>query len=339
MTLRRLTAAVLVGAVAALALPSLAPGAYRYGARTMKMGAKGKDVRALQRNLTTLGYATPADGVFGPTTKQNVKQLERKRSWRVDGKVTRKDAARIAKLVAKRKSKPTLLYYANGLVEPALAVTAQSAGTATVAVEDTAAGTTIATIAVSFGGPGEQTVAWNTLAASGSVAPEGSYRMSVSDPGSAGAAAAQSKTFSLRWHAFPAPGPHDYGGAGSRFGADRGDHIHQGQDMGAACGERLYAASGGVVTTKAYQAGGAGYYLVIEGTLGDGSYVYMHMKKPSWAEEGQTVYTGQQIGKVGNTGSSTGCHLHFERWTPPGWYAGGKAYDPLPELQYWDSYS
>jgi hypothetical protein len=32
-------------------------------------------------------------------------------------------------------------------------------------------------------------------------------------------------------------------------------------------------------------------------------------------------------------------HLQFERWSPPGWFVGGAAYDPLPELQYWDSYS
>lgn len=339
MTARRLATAFLIAAVAAVAIPTEASAAYRYGARVMKMGAKGKDVRKLQRNLTTLGYPTVADGVYGITTKKSVKKLERKRGWKLDGKVSKKDAMRIARLVSKRKSKPAQLYYLNGLTKPSVNVTAAARGTAVVGVKNASTGETVASLPVDFSEPGSQTVSWNGIAASGAGAPEGSYRMSVTDPGTAQAAGVQPKAFSFYWHAHPLPGPHSYGGAGSRFGAGRGDHIHQGQDLAADCGEKLYVATGGVVTTKAYQAGGAGYYIVIKGSATGGSYVYMHMIKASWAKVGQAVYTGQQIGKVGNTGSSSGCHLHFERWTAPGWYAGGKAYDPLPELKYWDSYS
>jgi len=339
-TLRRLTIALLVGAMAAVALPTSASAAYRYGARVMKMGSKGKDVRTLQRNLTTLGYETPADGVFGLTTKRNVKSLERKRAWRVDGKVSRKDASRIAKLVANRSAKPSTLFFVYGLNSPTLSLSAARAGAATVEVEDVDSGALVATIPVSFSSAGTQSVPWNGTLPTGAPAPESDYRLKLSDPGTAQASATGgTKQFMLRVHDFPVQGDHSYGGAASRFGAGRSDHIHQGQDMSAACGTPLAAAAGGKILANAYQAGGAGNYVVIQGTATGTSYVYMHMKKPSWAVKGATVYAGQIIGKVGTTGSSTGCHLHFERWSKPGWYLGGAAYDPLPELKAWDAYS
>ena len=66
---------------------------------------------------------------------------------------------------------------------------------------------------------------------------------------------------------------------------------------------------------------------------------YAHMAEPSLLEEGDRVRTGQVIGSVGQTGNATGCHLHFEIWTAPGWYEGGSPVDPLPALKQWDAYS
>jgi murein DD-endopeptidase MepM/ murein hydrolase activator NlpD len=137
---------------------------------------------------------------------------------------------------------------------------------------------------------------------------------------------------------FPVRGAHDYGGAMARFGAPRSGHRHQGHDVMAACGTRLVAARGGKVQYRGYQSG-AGNYIVIDGYKDKHDYVYMHLLKPAIPPKGSTVSTGQKIGKVGSTGSSTACHLHFENWTPPGWNEGGKPFNPLKNLKYWDSFS
>jgi murein DD-endopeptidase MepM/ murein hydrolase activator NlpD len=317
-------------------------GAKAFGSRVLKMGSKGKDVLILQRGLSALGYTTPADGSFGPTTRKNVKKLERKQRWKVDGKVSRKDARRISKLVAKRKvAKPSTLFYIGGLTKPTATVTGTRSGSVQVNVIDTNTSEAVAHATVSFSAGGQGSFAWNG-ATYGGWAADSSYQFKLvgaNDAGATFAGGQGGKAFLMRAAAFPVAGAHSFGGAGSRFGAPRSGHIHQGQDVSAACGVPLVAVQSGKVMTRAYQASGAGYYIVIRSTVTGIDSVYMHMTKNSWAAEGTTIYTGQVIGKVGTTGSSTGCHLHFERWSAPGWYAGGAAYDPLPELQYWDAYS
>jgi murein DD-endopeptidase MepM/ murein hydrolase activator NlpD len=140
-------------------------------------------------------------------------------------------------------------------------------------------------------------------------------------------------------HRFPLVGLFAYGGEGSRFGAPRSGHIHQGQDLSAAEGTPIVAPRGGVVETVAYQAGGAGHYVVLDGERQDRDYVFMHLRSGSVrVSRGQRVRTGQRIGDVGTTGSSSGAHLHFEVWVG-GWFAGGHPIDPLPLLRAWDRWS
>jgi murein DD-endopeptidase MepM/ murein hydrolase activator NlpD len=137
---------------------------------------------------------------------------------------------------------------------------------------------------------------------------------------------------------FPVRGPHNYGDANARFGAGRSGHSHQGQDVFAACGTPMVAPHGGVVEYRGYQ-GSAGNYLVIDGTGVKEDYVLMHLLAPAKVAKGQQVSSGQFIGKVGETGNASGCHLHFEIWKGRGWYSGGRPIDPYATLQYWDSFS
>ncbi len=83
----------------------------------------------------------------------------------------------------------------------------------------------------------------------------------------------------------------------------------------------------------------AGNYLVIDGAQTGVDYMYAHLREPALFEQGDRVHTGDPIGFVGDTGSASGCHLHIELWSAPGWYSGGSAFDPMADLRSWDAYS
>ncbi len=170
-----------------------------------------------------------------------------------------------------------------------------------------------------------------------------SFRLTVSGTSGAVARSAAAKdferdAFDLYDHIFPVRGRHNFGGTGARFGAGRSGHSHQGHDVMARCGTKMVAARGGKVEFKAYHRA-AGNYLVIDGAGTSVDYVYMHLAEPTPFASGDRVYTGQQIGAVGETGNARGCHLHYEMWGAPGWYDGGRPFDPLPPLRVWDRWS
>lgn len=89
-------------------------------------------------------------------------------------------------------------------------------------------------------------------------------------------------------------------------------HGWNGIDLGAARGTPIYAAAGGTVIIARGSGwnGGYGNYVVI--SHGNGTQtLYSHMSS-AIVSSGQSVTNGQVIGYVGNTGLSTGAHLHFE---------------------------
>jgi murein DD-endopeptidase MepM/ murein hydrolase activator NlpD len=188
-------------------------------------------------------------------------------------------------------------------------------------------------------------IRWDGMTAAKRPAPNGHYSFRIGAQAAsrvARRAASSSEPISLGFefyvYEFPILGPHDYGGAGARFGAARSGHTHQGQDVMAACGLPVVAARGGRVQYSGYE-GAAGNYVVIDGKGTPYDTAYMHLAQPSPLRTGDPVRTGQPIGIVGDTGDATACHLHFELWGPPGWYEGGSPVDPLPYLKRWDAYS
>lgn len=128
---------------------------------------------------------------------------------------------------------------------------------------------------------------------------------------------------------FPIRGKHDMGKTETNhFGGGRG---HQGHDLFADCGTSMVAVVSATVQQVAYHSR-AGHYVVLQDRRGR-SYAYMHLRVPSPLEAGESVSVGQVVGEMGDTGRATGCHLHFEQWTSPGWRTGGRPVDPLPLLE------
>jgi murein DD-endopeptidase MepM/ murein hydrolase activator NlpD len=95
----------------------------------------------------------------------------------------------------------------------------------------------------------------------------------------------------------------------SNFGA-RWGRQHKGLDIKVYIGDTIRAAFSGKVRVVRYEGRGYGKYVVIRHYNGLET-IYGHMSK-QLVEEDQEVRAGEPIGLGGNTGRSTGSHLHFE---------------------------
>ncbi len=86
--------------------------------------------------------------------------------------------------------------------------------------------------------------------------------------------------------------------------------MHTGVDLTAPTGTKIYAAGDGTVISAEYNDGGYGNLVKIDHGFGYVTY-YAHMSK-ILTKRGSQVKRGDIIGEVGNTGRSTGPHLHYE---------------------------
>ncbi|MDT9684343.1 M23 family metallopeptidase [Streptomyces sp. TRM76323] len=112
-----------------------------------------------------------------------------------------------------------------------------------------------------------------------------------------------------------------YGQAGSMWSSG----YHTGLDLAAPTGTPANAVHSGTVKSAGW-SGAYGYRVVLE--LADGTEVwYCHLSSMT-VSAGQSVGTGDTIGRVGSTGNVTGAHLHLEVHT-----ASGSGIDPLAWLR------
>jgi murein DD-endopeptidase MepM/ murein hydrolase activator NlpD len=117
--------------------------------------------------------------------------------------------------------------------------------------------------------------------------------------------------------AAPSAGSTGKGRISGRFGEDRGDHSHAGVDITGNIGDPVYATGDGKVV-RADENDPDGYGKQIEILHPDGTKTkYAHLNAFKVAI-GEQVKKGQQIAELGNTGRSTGPHLHYERITKNG---------------------
>lgn len=100
---------------------------------------------------------------------------------------------------------------------------------------------------------------------------------------------------------------------------------HTGIDLAIAQGTPIKAAMSGKIIAVGY-TNVYGNYVIIDHENGYQT-LYAHMQRPSPLKKGQRVRQGAQVGLVGNTGYSTGPHLHFTV------YKNGKLIDPMTVLK------
>lgn len=129
--------------------------------------------------------------------------------------------------------------------------------------------------------------------------------------------------------------PRTYGGGNFAWPVPAGSisqYYHSGHpalDIQAPYGSRVIAAAAGTVTFAGWRSNGGGYQVYV--AHGSGLYTtYNHMSAIT-VGVGERVSRGEQVGRIGTSGWTTGPHLHFEVWRGAVWN-GGYRVNPLSYL-------
>ena len=102
--------------------------------------------------------------------------------------------------------------------------------------------------------------------------------------------------------------------------------LHAGVDIGGQCDAPVYAAQAGTVTFAGIDSGGNGHITIDHGN-GLNTWYLHEYSSGILVHAGQKVTAGQQIGRIGSSGQSTGCHLHFQVMV------NGSPIDPVPFMK------
>lgn len=177
-------------------------------------------------------------------------------------------------------------------------------------------GDTIAGIAKKYGADAEEVALFNGLESSadlkagsdiivpGGAMPTKAATKTTKTAGTSGSSAAASRSLPAISGYFGNPLP------GGRL--SQGIHGYNGVDIASPSGSPIYAAAAGTIVVAKNDGGyngGYGNYIVISHDNGTQT-LYAHMSRT--AVSGGSVAKGDLLGYVGNTGRSTGNHLHFE---------------------------
>ena len=103
----------------------------------------------------------------------------------------------------------------------------------------------------------------------------------------------------------------------------KGEENHAGIDLGGKVGDPVFSTGAGTVSIPKADPNGYGNWIIVNHGSGVQTY-YAHLSEIS-IQDGQKVESGTMIGKVGNTGRSTGPHLHYQIMKD------GKPVDPQQE--------
>lgn len=173
-------------------------------------------------------------------------------------------------------------------------------------------GDTVSTIAQKYGAEQDKIIEFNGLPLSGDL--QVGQQVIVPDGTMPSAARGTPRTavasITSRFDLLPKlPGYFLMPTSGTRT---QGLHGRNGIDVANSCGTPLLAAAEGTVTVAKLSGWNGGYGDYVKITHPNGTEtLYSHMSKV-FVRAGQYVSQGFEIGKMGTTGRSTGCHLHFE---------------------------